>query len=152
MWIPLTDATRANGTIEVVPRAFQRLLDHTDDPERADQFRCHPPEERAVAVELDAGGALFFCLGTPHRTRPNTSAGPRIALAYHFLNGDYQNPDLWGMTDPSAQGFPLVVEAGSEGAPYLSGDRYSAGRAEYGRDMERALAGELERLAGEPVN
>ena len=152
MWIPLTDATRANGTIHVVPRAFGSVLDHSDDAERADQSRCYPAEERSLAIELDAGGALFFCLGTPHRTGPNPSAGPRIALAYHFLNGNYQNPELWGMTDPSAQGFPLVVEAGSEGAPYLSGDRYTLGRAEYGRDMEAELASELARLAGVAIN
>ena len=151
MWIPLTDASRANGTIHIVPRAFESMLEHTEDAERTDQYRCHPPEERAVAIELEAGGALFFCLGTPHRTGANPSAGPRVALAYHFLNGEYQNPELWGMTDPSAQGFPLVVEAGSEGAPYLSGDRYTAGRAEYGRDMERELASELTRL-GAAVN
>ena len=148
MWIPLTDATRANGTIRVVPRAFDTLLEHTDDPERADQSRCYPPEERAVPIELEAGGALFFCLGTPHCTSPNESDGPRIALAYHFLSGDYQNPELWGMTDPSAQGFPLIVEAGTEGAPYLSGDAYSRGRREYGRDMEAELRDEFARLAG----
>ena len=55
MWIPLTDANRSNGTIEVVPRAFDDLLEHGDDAERADQSRCFPAEERAVAIELEAG-------------------------------------------------------------------------------------------------
>jgi len=85
MWVALHDATVANGTMQVIPGIYRESLKHARDTGSNHHIRCYPNEDKAVPVELQAGGALFFNYGVPHCTKANTTAKPRAGLALHFL-------------------------------------------------------------------
>ena len=133
MWIAVHDATVANGTLQVIPDVFRTAFEHRRDPYSDHHIRCCPPEERAVHLELPAGGVAFFCYGTPHATGPNTTDRERAGAAFHFLRADYAKADL--------------IAPDRDYRPYLSGPEASGGRREYGepiagtweREVERAL-------------
>jgi ectoine hydroxylase-related dioxygenase (phytanoyl-CoA dioxygenase family) len=65
------------------------VLEHSHDPHSDHHIRCYPPEERAVDLELPAGGVAFFAYGTPHATGPNTTDRERAGVALHCLRADY---------------------------------------------------------------
>lgn len=88
LWTAVHDATVANGTLRVIPRAFSEALPHERDPDSDHHIRCWPDESQAVPVELDAGGAIFFAYGTPHATGPNTTENERAGVALHFIRED----------------------------------------------------------------
>lgn len=118
MWTAVHDATVANGTIHVIPGSFREEYPHSRDPESDHHIRCFPPEERAVAIELPAGGVLFFAYGVAHCTRANTTDKERAGVALHFINGD---------ADAEASGgFALGTR------PYLSGPQSTGGLKECG--------------------
>ena len=83
-WLALDDATKENGCMHVLPGWHRRggfRHVHTNDcqilPERVRW-------EEAVAVELPAGGAMFFSGMLPHQTPPNRSPLRRRALQFHY--------------------------------------------------------------------
>ena len=85
LWTAVHDATIANGTLRVIPRAFSEALPHERDPDSDHHIRCWPDETQAIPVELEAGGAIFFAYGTPHATGANTTenrAGRRRPALY----------------------------------------------------------------------
>jgi len=88
LWTAVHEATAANGTLRVIPRAFSESLEHARDPDSNHHIRCWPDESKAVTVEVPAGGAIFFCYGTPHATGANGTERDRAGVALHFLNGD----------------------------------------------------------------
>jgi phytanoyl-CoA hydroxylase len=69
MWIAIHDATVANGTMRVVPNAWNSALPHERDGNSDHHIRCFPDEAKAETIELKAGSVLFFCYGTPHCNR-----------------------------------------------------------------------------------
>jgi ectoine hydroxylase-related dioxygenase (phytanoyl-CoA dioxygenase family) len=83
VWVPLGDATLANGTVWVVPGGHRRgTLAHWDtDLGR----RCLPETtDGAVAVEVPAGCAVAFSSLTPHRTGPNSTDEVRSAYILQY--------------------------------------------------------------------
>ena len=118
MWIAVHDATVANGTLHVIPGSFREVYEHSRDPYSDHHIRCFPPEERAVPVELPAGGVVFFCYGTPHSTRENRTDHSRAGVAFHFLRADYAAGDL--------------IAPDRDYRPYLTGPRATGGEREYG--------------------
>lgn len=84
MWIALHDSSRANGTLELIPRS------HLLPPESfipAGQYMPIPPDEsQAIAMIGMAGGVIFFNFGILHCTHDNFSDQDRAALVYHFCN------------------------------------------------------------------
>jgi ectoine hydroxylase-related dioxygenase (phytanoyl-CoA dioxygenase family) len=133
MWTAVHDATLANGTLSVIPGSFRVQYEHSRDPHSDHHIRCYPPEEQAVPVELPAGGVVFFCYGTAHCTRANTTDRERAGVAIHFLNA--------AMTGEAQNGFALDERT------YLTGPRATGGQREYGvkvagtwdQEIERAL-------------
>jgi phytanoyl-CoA hydroxylase len=122
MWIAVDDATRANGTIRVVPSAFNRLLKHERDLSSDHHIACKVDEDDAIILELPAGGVAFFHYETPHATGDNQTDECRAGLAYHFVNlpTDSSNDDRdWA----------------SITRPYLTGPNASDGVKEYGKSM-----------------
>ena len=88
VWIALDDATVENGCMYVIPGGhLQGARKHYHDrdceimPDRID-------ESQAQAIELKAGGVLFFYGMLPHQTPPNTSAYRRRALQWHYRGAD----------------------------------------------------------------
>jgi ectoine hydroxylase-related dioxygenase (phytanoyl-CoA dioxygenase family) len=146
MWVALHNATEANGTLRVIPKALARILEHSRDPESDHHSRCWPDETQAVPIVLNAGGVVFFCFNTPHATGANRTNAGRAGLAYHFLNLMYENqrPDF---LDIMQQGHHLYGKAGAEHGPILSGARYTGGQAEYNCDMTQVLNEEIARLS-----
>lgn len=129
MWIAVHDANIANGTLEVIPDFFEKLLDHSRDPNSDHHIRCYPPEELAVPVELPAGGVIFFSYGTPHCTRANLTERDRAGAAFHFYNGKY-NP---------SSGFLL------EKRVYLTGENKEDGQRAYGEIVADTWRDEVEK-------
>jgi ectoine hydroxylase-related dioxygenase (phytanoyl-CoA dioxygenase family) len=131
MWTAVHDATVANGTIHVIPGSFRQVYEHSRDPYSDHHIRCYPPEDEAVAVELPAGGVVFFAYGTAHATRANNTPKERAGIAFHFINAD---------VDGHAQGgFSLGKR------PYLSGPEASGGMKEYGVDIRDTWEQEIEK-------
>ncbi|MBA3707379.1 MAG: phytanoyl-CoA dioxygenase family protein [Planctomycetes bacterium] len=83
-WIPLVDASRANGCMEVMPGA--RALGHLPHVSlggttiRPDLL----PSITPVAAECPRGGVVFLDKFTPHRGLPNTSDTVRWTLDLRF--------------------------------------------------------------------
>ncbi|MCC6416121.1 MAG: phytanoyl-CoA dioxygenase family protein [Opitutaceae bacterium] len=120
MWIAVHDATVANGTMRVIPEAWADALPHARDGNSDHHIRCHPDESKAETIELQAGGVLFFCYGTPHATGDNTTATERAGLAFHFLCEDQTSDDFY---TTGRIGNPR---------PRLTGPRATGGFEEYG--------------------
>ena len=136
MWVAVHDATVANGTLHVVPGSFREQYDHHRDPYSDHHIHCRPPEERAVAVEVPAGGAAFFCYGCAHCTRDNTTDRERAGIAFHFLNADFASPDLL---------------EGERAKPLLTGPLATGGLKEYGVTVAGTWPAEVGRVLAAPV-
>ncbi|MBI4551213.1 MAG: phytanoyl-CoA dioxygenase family protein [Candidatus Latescibacteria bacterium] len=131
MWIAVHDATVVNGTLHVIPGSYREAYEHSRDPYSDHHIRCYPPEERAVPVELPAGGVIFFCYGTAHCTRENKTDRERAGVAYHFLRVDYAQPNL--------------IEPDRDYRPYLTGPLATGGVKEYGVRVAGTWKEEVER-------
>jgi len=135
MWTALHDATVANGTIHVIPGSYRVAYEHSRDPYSDHHIRCYPPEAEAVAVELPAGGVVFFAYGVAHCTLANTTEAERAGVALHFING--------AMDATAKSGFPLGKR------PYLSGDEASGGLNEHGVVVAGTWEREVEAVLGD---
>jgi phytanoyl-CoA hydroxylase len=133
MWIAVHEATRANGTMHVIPGSHRRLEAHERDA--GSDHHIHAPqvdEAAAVPVELPAGGVLFFNFGMLHCTRGNGTDGERAGLALHFANGDAMPAGFRAAEDTRV---PLTRRDGT-----LTGGVPAADQWE--REVERTLTGE----------
>jgi ectoine hydroxylase-related dioxygenase (phytanoyl-CoA dioxygenase family) len=128
MWIAIHDATKANGTMHVIPGSHRESFDHDRDPGSDHHIRMRAPEERAVAVELPAGGVLFFNYGVAHCTKANTTDRERAGLALHFLRTDFIPGGRWVPT-----------------TPHLAGPDATGGLQEFGRTIAGTWDAEVER-------
>lgn len=143
MWIAVHDATIANGTIEVIPNAFRESLPHSRDPMSDHHIRCYPDESKAVPCEVEAGGVVFFCYGTPHCTRGNRTDKDRAGFAYHFLHES--------VAAGSSQGEALTKPDRTY-HPRLTGSEATGGQREYGVNVAGTWQSEIDKiLAGDTV-
>jgi phytanoyl-CoA hydroxylase len=131
MWIAVHDATLANGTLHVIPDSFREAYEHYRDPYSDHHIRRDPPEERAVPVELPAGGVVFFAYGTAHCTKANTTDRERAGVAFHFLRADYAQKEL--------------IAEERDYRPYLTGPHATGGLKEYGVRVEGTWETEVEK-------
>jgi phytanoyl-CoA hydroxylase len=135
MWTAVHEATVANGTMHIIPDSFQVKYEHSRDPDSDHHIRCYPPEERAVPIELPAGGVLFFAYGTAHCTRANNTDKERAGMALHFLNADYAKEDL--------------IAPDRDTRPYLTGPQATGGLREYGVKVAGTWDEEVKRMLQE---
>lgn len=133
MWIAIHDATVANGTMHLIPDSVHEAYEHSRDGESDVHLRCYPPEERAIPVEVPAGGVLFFAYGVPHCTRGNQTDRERAGVAYHFLNEDQVTEGYFG---------PLGIMK----HPHLSGPASDGGLTAYGQPITGTWDAEVARL------
>ena len=132
MWVAIDDATRENGTLKVVPGVFEREFQHERDPDSDHHIRTTIDDGAGVHCELEAGGVVFFCFGTPHATGPNPTAAGRAGVGLHFVNYDYANEDM--RARPAQRRWQHV---------FVTGERASGGMREYGERI--SFAAELAR-------
>ena len=132
MWTAIHDATKANGTMRVIPGSFRQEYEHKRDPDSDHHVRCWPPEEDAVYAELPAGGAIFFCYGVAHATGENRTDRDRAGLALHFLRGDYAQEAL--------------LAEDRDCRPYLTGPNATGGEKEYGVRVAGTWEAEIDRI------
>lgn len=83
VWIALDDATVENGCMHVLPGCHREVRKHIHDRD-CEIPAAALPLDRVQAIEIPAGGALFFAGMLPHQTPPNTSPHRRRALQFHF--------------------------------------------------------------------
>lgn len=129
LWIAVHAATRANGTMTIVPGSHRREWRHERDGGSDHHITCAAEVDpaRALPIELPAGGVLFFNYGVVHSTGPNATDGDRAGLALHFVRRDRL----------VAGGFP-------DAAQRPLGTACDGGRAVHGED----LRGAWEAMAG----
>ncbi|NKB72348.1 MAG: hypothetical protein GKR89_35175 [Candidatus Latescibacteria bacterium] len=132
MWIAIHDATLDNGTLHLIPGSHREQYEHSRDANSDHHIRAYPPEERAVPIELQAGGVAFFCYGTAHCTRANTTDRERAGMAFHFLHTDYADAQL--------------TEDDRRARPLLTGPRATGGQREYGVDVSGTWEKEVTRV------
>ncbi len=133
MWVAIHDATLANGTLHVIPGSYTEKYEHGRDPNSDHHIYCTPPAERearAVALEMTAGSAVFFCYGTAHCTKANTTDRERAGIAFHFLHTD------------CVEAANLV---GEHSKPLLTGPEASGGEKEHGVKVAGTWRDEVER-------
>ena len=124
MWIAIDDATRENGTLKVIPGVYERELLHARDPDSDHHIRTHVDESDAVHCELEAGGVVLFCFGTPHATGSNRSARGRAGVGIHFVNLDHASDEM---------------RAGDRWQHvHLTGEAATGGKREYGETVSFA--------------
>ncbi len=132
MWVALHDATIANGTLHIVPGSHRENYAHGRDPNSDHHIHCAVSEERALPIELPAGGAVFFNFGIAHSTRANTTDRERAGLALHFLNADC---------------IPENV-TGTRRYTHLTGPLATGGKREYGHCVAHTWRDEVDRVLG----
>jgi len=133
MWIALHDATITNGTMHMMPGVFGQQFDHERDMGSDHHITMKVADESKVeAVEMRAGGALFFNFGVPHCTKANTTDRERAGLAFHFLRTDYV-PDRVG----SGPRKDLI---------HVTGPDSTGGMNEYGAQIAGTWEEEVEKL------
>lgn len=129
MWIALHDATLANGTLHVIPRSYLETFEHERDLSSDHHIHMQADEERSVAIEIPAGGAIFFNYGTAHATKANNTDHERAGLAFHFLRTDY-------IPDDDKRWNPI----------HVTGADASGGLNEYGTQIAGTWVDEVSKL------
>jgi ectoine hydroxylase-related dioxygenase (phytanoyl-CoA dioxygenase family) len=132
LWTAVHDATIANGTIRLIPGSFRTSYEHRRDPDSDHHIRCWPPEDDAIAVELPAGGVVFFAYGVAHCTGGNTTDKERAGVALHFINGSVDQEAVSGF-EPGRR-------------PHLTGSGSTGGLAEYGVQVAGTWDDEVARV------
>lgn len=84
----LEDTDASNGCLQVIPRAHQRVMDHT--LKGIFQGRVTEPVDpsKAVFLEAKAGSAILMHCLTPHSSAPNLSSKSRTTLIMSYRAAD----------------------------------------------------------------
>jgi ectoine hydroxylase-related dioxygenase (phytanoyl-CoA dioxygenase family) len=91
-WLPLDDATIANGTVRVVPGSHRGgTLAHERQPGSND-LAIAVDESAAVALEVPAGSVVAFSSRTLHATGANLTESPRRVYLAQYTPEVMLNP------------------------------------------------------------
>jgi phytanoyl-CoA hydroxylase len=94
----LDDADASNGCLQVIPRAHQRVLDHTSKGVFQGRVTERVDTSKAVFLEAKAGSAILMHCLTPHSSAPNLSTKPRTTLIMSYRAADAYPIHLNGRT------------------------------------------------------
>ena len=84
----LEDADASNGCLQVIPRAQQRVLDHTSKGFFQGRVTETVDASKAVFLEAKAGSAILMHCLTPHSSAPNLSPKSRTTLIMAYRAAD----------------------------------------------------------------
>lgn len=104
-WCPLDDATRANGTVRVVPGSHRRGLLGHERQQGSNDFAIAVDEAEAVALEVSAGSVVAFSSRTLHATGSNQTDRPRRVYLAQYTPEVMLNP---GTRQLRRNAIPLV--------------------------------------------
>ncbi len=108
-WLTFDDVDRDNGAMQVIPGSHLKPIRH--EKTRTGSALLDVEEQvdtdRAVVIDLPAGGCMFHHCQTLHYTAPNTTERQRRALAIHFMP-----PGTRQMHDPTNGGRILHASFG----------------------------------------
>ncbi len=110
VWVALDDATADNGCLKVLPGSHRAQAVHDGDATDGYGFghrlrRGSVDESRAVAAELEAGGAVFFHDLTLHASYPNTSRADRWAWIPTYRDANADDPEYeWAVARSVVRG------------------------------------------------
>jgi hypothetical protein len=80
-WIPLVDATYANGTLEVLPGVYEKLYPHQQTADgKFTMSQQMLPDVPPLTLACPAGDVLFLDRFLPHRTLPNQTTTIRWSI------------------------------------------------------------------------
>lgn len=84
-WVALTDVTKANGCLEMIPGSHQHALPQVASPPEKSFEEMTDPEyvddDRAVPLELDPGEVVLFTERTLHRSSENDTDATRLGMS-----------------------------------------------------------------------
>lgn len=119
-WIPLDDATEANGTIYVLPFSkhpeTRQILKHVPDAATNDLVGYHG-DDPGVAVECPAGSIVAFSSRLFHRSGPNTTNRMRRVYLPQYSKEIIRSADgtrLAGRANPFLKGGKIVSDHAQE--------------------------------------
>jgi len=85
-WLTLDDVERDNGAMQVIPGSHLKPVWHNQSEQTNSLLKIEGIEEdKAVVVDLPAGGVMFHHCQTLHYTAPNITDRQRRAFAIHFM-------------------------------------------------------------------
>ena len=84
----LDDAGASNGCLQVIPRAHEKVLDHTSKGFFQGRVTETVDTSKAVFLEAKAGSVIFMHCLTPHSSAPNLSPMPRTTLIMSYRAAD----------------------------------------------------------------
>ncbi len=116
-WIPLVDATVANGCMQVLPRAHGgKVVRHHTGGNAGFLVIKETDLPRdpgtAIAAECPRGGVVFMTNRTPHCSTPNTSDHVRWSVDLRYQSAEVpSNKDAWPeQIDSSGKADPAFYE------------------------------------------
>lgn len=87
-WLPLVDADKENGCLEVIPGSHRAYVDHVEGLGPAGNFKGIPddavPDVAPVLCPVPKGGVLLLQHRTIHRSVPNLSEHVRWSLDIRY--------------------------------------------------------------------
>lgn len=93
-WVAIDDATVENGCLWVVPGSHRDALHETgsqpdnDEYDGIGEIALDVPTGRAIPLEIEKGGVLFFNGFLLHESRRNRSTRYRRSLVNHYMSGE----------------------------------------------------------------
>lgn len=118
VWLPLVDATEANGCLWVLPRQHRgELLPHRQAAGQP-YLEIVPdalPEGKAVCCPVPRGGALLLSNRTPHASFDNTTDGVRWSMDLRYQSAALPTNAPITRLPGEVVGLPTV--AGADGIP-----------------------------------
>ena len=102
----------------------QEVFPHVRDLTSDHHISCNDSlkEEDAVALEVPAGGVIFFNCNVPHCPKANVTGNPRAAVAYHFVSKDVARDILFRLPKGDTGPFwTTTTEGAVYSTPIMSG-------------------------------
>lgn len=92
-WLTFDEVDRDNGAMQLIPGSHLRPLDHERSVHSNALLntKSQIDTNRAVVVDLPAGGCMFHHCQTLHYTQPNGTDRQRRAFAIHYIPPGIRN-------------------------------------------------------------
>lgn len=139
VWVPLVDATPANGCLQVIPGVHRKRRVYWSDGFGVSDE--HLPEGEAVTLPMRAGDVLLMDKLIPHRSTPNRTDGIRWSLDLRYQRAG---------TPTGRDDYPAFI-ARSRSRPASELTDFEQWRREWVAALERVPLGQRPRRQDRPT-